>query len=144
MGNKYRKRGEGFQFFWERPVSRDAFSWVEWSSGSNSPSRLCLVAQDGANFERYYPLAEPVSLYRELAPTAPTPEGVLAFATRYGRLGGTIAEKGTTVEPFSNWEVCIVWLREAVRLWDLVLSNNHAELKKVIRWIGPGVVHYSP
>jgi hypothetical protein len=144
MANKHRKREEGFLFTWERPVSRDAFSWVEWSFAPDKPSRLCLKAHDGAGFERYYPLLEPVSLYRELAQTEPTPEGVLAFVTRYGRLGGRIAEPGSTVEPFDRWEDCIIWLCEAVRLWDLVRANNRSELKKVIRWVGPGVVHYVP
>jgi hypothetical protein len=87
---------------------------------------------------------------------------MLRFANRYGRLGNRVGDGITTsvvrvdaapgvsaqshanVELFDAWHRTIVWVREAVRLWDLVEDADADSLEKVIRWEGPGLVNYYP
>src|SRR5262249_11917713 len=38
----------------------------------------------------------------------------------------------------------IVWLREAVRVWDMVSDGDLDGLAEVIKWESRGVVHYEP
>src|SRR5262245_27572745 len=98
---------------------------------------------------QYRPLASKDSLYRVVAAVVPTPDGVLAFAREYGRLGEDIETLARLpdgsrdwVEPLRKWRVVIAWLGEAVRLWDLAEEGNRSELAKVIRWPRKGVVRY--
>jgi hypothetical protein len=106
-----------------------------------------LAATEGTTFGRYLPLREGVALHRELARAEPTPAGVLEFANRYGPLGERAQLSFVDTEErrdfFDDWVRTIVWLREAIRLWDLIQSADEKALKRVIRWEGP-LVHYYP
>jgi hypothetical protein len=114
-----------------------------------------LVLRDEARLVGYAPLQEKIALYRELSAAAPTPDGILAFANRYGHLGknaeegaeveaadGVSPRRFAAVERLKEWRNVIVWLREAVRLWDLVRAKDDRRLAEVIRWVAPGVVRY--
>ncbi len=104
-------------------------------------SGLPLEAQ-GFKLRRFAPLAE-TGLFREFAGTAPTPEGVLAFANKYGLLGGRVAAEieldrqagraAALGEPLSAWRDQIFFIREALRLWEDTRAGNVERLAKVIR-----------
>src|SRR5262249_30840961 len=66
-----------FQFLWEAPAGPGpGYAWA-----GDDLRRI-----PGAACRTYDLLAAPVALYRELARTPPTREGVLAFAQQYGAL----------------------------------------------------------
>jgi hypothetical protein len=128
-----------FTLAWTVPVDGDGFVWAPYPPAGSSQvaSGQALVAREGAEFKTYFPLNAGIALHRELAQTAPTPEGVLGFANHYGRLGAG------QEEALGEWLLHIVWLSEAVRVWDLIQEGDLEDLGKVIRWQG-GLVHYIP
>jgi hypothetical protein len=139
-------------FAWYAPASPDAFFWFDYEYNLK-PHRpqLILAAGEGATFERYSPLSAETALYRELATTPPTLEGILQFVQRYGRLGGGMVEEeyldGSPRHPlqferFENYWSRIVNLAEAVRIWDLVRQGDKKELSKSIKWEEDGRVYY--
>jgi hypothetical protein len=150
---------EAFTLHWEVPIDGDGFAWVPYRRAGESQvaSGQALVAREGTKFKTYAPMKAGIALHRELARTATTPEGILGFANRYGRLGagaeeqaditsmtlGQIPSKYFPVEPFHRWHYHIVWVSEAVRLWDLIQEEDREVLGKVIRWQG-GLVYYAP
>src|SRR5262245_13060012 len=142
-------------FGWKRPVK--GFVWTDCRTAEGKEFRG-LVARDDAGFSVYEPLGQPVALYRELAETPPTEEGILAFDNRYGclvfmpelyaipirpivglRTGGKLL-----AESLRQWERAMVWLREAVRLWDLIQANDLDSLAEVIQWEGGRVDYVYP
>jgi hypothetical protein len=100
----------------------------------------------------YHPLQEFPALYRELANVELTQEAVLGFANRYGMLGGQVratvmAVDGPSdpvfwVEPLPAWKWRICWLREAVRLWDLISDQNRPALEQTFEKEKGGVAEY--
>ena len=161
-------------FTWERPTQPDAFVWEECAFVEREDKTIkgvltnglradfendmrqavALVAKPDTPFERYAPLRDALALYRILAETEPTLEGILGFARSYGRLGKGIerptvndrsvelGESGRAqvevvhsyVEPLAHWQTFIVYLRELVRIWDCVQAGNRKALAKVLRW----------
>jgi hypothetical protein len=142
-------------FVWRRPTDGNGYAWADCrpARSPREPQRA-LVLRDEARLVGYSPLKEKIALYRELAAAAPTTEGILAFANRYGLLGADVdmgeveAAEGVSprqldrVEPLLKWVMEMVWLREAVRLWDLVRAKSDQRLAEVIRWERPGVARY--
>jgi hypothetical protein len=101
-------------------------------------------------FRRYCPIKTNESLYRTLATVEPTPDGILDFARKYGRLGEGIEMSGTlpdgskaTVEPLFEWQMVIVCFAEAVRLWDLAEGKDYKKLAKEISWRNGEVFYHS-
>jgi hypothetical protein len=97
----------------------------------------------------YRPLAGTLSLYQALAKVEPTEEGVLAFVRRYGPLGEgvetsaeTPEDRYATVEPLPAWRKTVVWLREWIRLWDMIKRGDRDGLARFIKWRGKEKVFY--
>jgi hypothetical protein len=142
--------GDLSTFTWEVPISPDAFHIEECRRVQlDRPAEPALVWKGGGPVRHCQPLNGKESLYRTLADVSPTPEGILGFARQYGRLGegveafATLADGSlATVEPLDAWRRTVVWLGEAVRLWDLAQKGDRAELSKVIQWLGKGAVRY--
>jgi hypothetical protein len=142
--------GDLSDFVWEVPAEVGVFSWQEcrlWRDW-REPG-LALVGRYGAASRQYRPLAGNLSLYRALAAVDPTGEGILAFVERYGRLGKGVETSADLpngrhgiVEPFGTWRTVIVWLRETVRLWDMIEAGDSDGLASVIKWDGKGAVRY--
>jgi len=142
------KFGELDTAVWEVPLGDDAFRVEECRPIEKSSSESCLVWREGGPVKRYRVTTARESLYRILAAVSPTPAGILDFAREYGRLGESVETyatlpdgSGRTVEPLRKWRAVIVWLSEAVRLWDLANADDRAGLGKVIRW-NKGEVRY--
>jgi hypothetical protein len=145
----------GSEFVWEVPRT-GGYAWAKCRF-SDEVVDDALVPLDGTTFDRYAPLASGIALHRELAKTELTKEGVLAFSNRFGNLGrgaddhaevlpapGIAARLLAPVERFAAWRRIRVWLREAVRVWDMVQDGNDDGLAEVIKWQSEGVVHYRP
>jgi hypothetical protein len=133
---------EPLEFAWRRPEA-GGFTWELKRGRDPLGERLVLVEKPGTTYRRYFPLRERVALHRQLAGIEPTEGAILAFANRYGRLGAGAAHVYEGVECFSDWHRTIVWLHEAIRLWDLIAVGDTDALRRVIRWEGP-LVHYYP
>ncbi len=116
-----------------------------------------LVPKEGPRARSYAPLADEHALYRRFADTPTTPESTLAFANRYGHLGGrgarrlisTRDDKIAKGEPFELWTQEIKSLQRAIRLWDSLRAGQlHAlsdELDKAsFVELEPGHVIYEP
>jgi hypothetical protein len=131
------------EFLWQRPRSGDGYVWAEWPRKSGTTVRR-LVRKPEAEITAYDPLSLGIALHRELAAAEPTPEGALAFANRYGSLGSDRTGEEQGWEQFEDWYRHIVWLKEAVRLWDMIQEEDVDGLARVIEWEGAGVVHYWP
>ena len=87
-------------------------------------------------------------LFRELADTPCTPEGIQGFAIRWGLLGGPnrcrlllgYTSRGITLpmntvgEPAKRWAVAIYEMRNYVRLWDLIRKGDAAQIPEYL-WV---------
>jgi hypothetical protein len=136
-----------FDFHW--PVPEDGFQWIKASGAGRD--QLILV-QAGANDHYYTPLRVHSALFRELADTEPTPEGIKAFADRFGCLGlPAFADPNTPPsrskgspftsrleciegERYEDWQKEIQALRHAVELWDMARAGDEAGLSRHVRW----------
>jgi hypothetical protein len=140
---------------WQVPKTASGYEWAECKTWGGGRKVRSLVGAEGAEFDTYYPLRGQVALYRVLAETEPTEEGILGFGSRYGRLGGSASLLGHVLgrtgradwevisfEPFPEWRSRILHLREVLHLWDLVRSGDRKGLAEVIRWERPGDVRY--
>jgi hypothetical protein len=115
-----------------------------------------LVPLEGTTFRTYRPLDIGIALHRELAASGAAPEGWLAFANKYGNLGcssirwevlpapGISASPPRLVETKEDWKIVVVWLREALRVWDMARDADEDGLAEVIRWKKGGVARYRP
>ncbi len=99
---------------------------------------------------QYHPLREYTGLFQIFATTPPNPEGVRAFADRFGmlldarpsvasvrtkrrkgrRTRVTLAEHS---EPFHMWRTEILQMREAVRLWRMLEEADREGLGSHVR-----------
>lgn len=148
--------GDLSTFSWSVPHFPNAFRFEECVLSEERPyaKELSLTWRDSEPTRQYSPFSgteSKESLYRTLASVPPTPEGILDFVRRYGRLGEGVERYARLpdgslrmVEPLREWCQAVVRLGEAVRLWDLAQQGNRSELSKVIRWEGRGAVHYRP
>jgi hypothetical protein len=128
------------RFTWRRPKNRSGF--VFESSAVKTSLNACtlmpvLTIQPSAEFETYEPLNVATALYRVLAATSPTPDGVVEFAEEYGFLGVGMGEvQGRPMEPLESWEREIVQMEMAVRVWDMVREGKDRALGEYVRWHG--------
>jgi hypothetical protein len=99
----------------------------------------------------YAPLDEYAyaALFRTFAHTDPTPDGVLAFASRYGLLGLEAQvqvplwegggddrpewERWTVGEPCSAWREEIMAMQDAVATWELLSAGDLIPLRRYLR-----------
>jgi hypothetical protein len=138
MGKKVKPRL--YDFRWHVPEAGYQWTKVEVQR------QVWSVLEPAGRKERHYePLKEYKTLFREFASTPPTPEGVLAFANRYGPLGvltdgvhrlhpAVARLKGIPGERFEVWCKEINTLKAAVDLWDMVQQEDEAGLSRHIRW----------
>ena len=141
-------------YLWER--REPAFS----ESGVAAPylDNLYLVekkeggrGKEGRVYREYYPLTSFVGLYRTLAATPPTEEGILRFANSYGPLGsiqqvGTLllgqarATDAPTREAFGLWALAIRELALASDVSQMLEEDDTNGLSGVFSQVTPDLV----
>jgi hypothetical protein len=183
------------RFTWKRPTTAKVYVWeeklfmtpeeAEVDGMSDSPRlrpNLSLVIDADYVMAKLYPAKRqlketytpfqdgpnaPPALYRILAETPPTQEGILGFVSRYGLLGKGVEcpalrererepdedddgedDDGPEmildhrVEPLIHWQCCILSLRQVVRIWDQVQADDRRALA-VFAWLEkPQVLWY--
>jgi hypothetical protein len=140
---------QGCEFVWFRPRREGVFAveirtlWSDLNRPPRAPEPL--LAQRTSEVESYRPLEEETGLFLTFAATDSTPEGVLQFAQRYGRLGRGVEmsfhparssppgaiQPGEDCEPLSRWYSHIGQLSNLCRLWDMARKGNH---KALLAW----------
>ena len=107
-------------------------SWIALSGGASSSNLLAR--------RKYYPLRDHTCLFRIFAETSIDPEGIVAFANRYGLLGVEADAPASrersfmdTAEPYGSWELEIRAMRSALNLWDLVSAKDRSVLAEYLR-----------
>lgn len=145
-------------FAWEVPEG--GFSWLETKAVGEEKEAAYLTSGQplgvAGMVTRYTPLKLYTGLFRTLAETSPTKEGILAFANEYGLLGDEqkfvpLTYKGETTmgtgEPLSIWFNEIHAMHRALELWDAVNEGNLDLLSQRIAWKtfedGSGVMYDS-
>src|SRR5205823_3592409 len=89
----------------------------------------------------YNPLREFNALFQTFAQTEVSEAGVLAFANKFGCLGG---EAGAVItdenkilqpgEPLHNWACEILTMRRMITLWELATRRDRLGLSRFIQW----------
>ena len=157
-------------FLWERPSGRDGFDLLAAGARPrhhhHTDFRLdgafYVIPKDGAAFEPYAPMREETGLFRNFAETPPTPDGVLEFANRYGRLGDVSLIPRTrqarspivpnelddfdsdgAAEEGNEWLAAILWVRFITRFWAAACAGDAAFLSNFLRWRGQGAVTFT-
>jgi hypothetical protein len=93
---------------------------------------------------RYAPLFEHRALYKTFADSGATPEGILAFAKKYGHLGlatyvgeatgpALLGDTAVHGEMFRVWRHELAAMRHAVGVWEKVRDGDAAWLEKRVR-----------
>jgi hypothetical protein len=100
---------------WQRPARKPGFAW----SGEH------LVRVPGAAFEDYEP---DVALFRDFADLDGSPEGILDFANRYGRLG----REGDNLDWRSTWRAYIGLMRDLVAVTDALNRGDGKAIKAAL------------
>ncbi len=142
--------GDLSSFVWEAPAEPGVFAWQDCREHGEQPEDYRgLVRQEGGRMRWYRPFAGTLSLYRALAKVEPTEAGILAFIQCYGPLGegvqtwaATAGDRYADVEPLPAWRRTVVWLRELIRLWDMIEGGDRDGLARVIKWRGKEKVFY--
>jgi hypothetical protein len=118
---------------------------------------VCSTAVSPCRF--YAPLTEEPGLFRTFADTPQTPDGILAFANRFGCLGVGQQESGVSltdplirplIEPLTMWLNLIRWVRGMVGVWEAsqgqdlkalatLVEEDAKEFVFVRRWRKPKV-----
>jgi hypothetical protein len=101
----------------------------------------------GFQLRRYAPLETESGLFRDFADTEVSPEGVLAFAGKYGLLGGDQAKlialdsidasgkrRVGVGEELEDWYTQIIYMRESIRLWKAATEGKSHLLLPSIAW----------
>jgi hypothetical protein len=132
-------------------VSTDGHEWVEnargeWWLTDGLPHHV-------PQHKTYAPLQDHTGLFRTFADTVPTPDGIRAFANRYGllglrqshhRVGGSAPwhEPGgasqedwvTWGESQEDWVKAILTMRHTVALWELAHTQQRTALAQQLFW----------
>jgi hypothetical protein len=113
-----------FEFQWER--DRDGYhtKLMKSKEGETLLARRegYYLFANGGQAERYRPLDEYPVLFREFAEIPLTPDGVLAFANKYGFYDDLSTKDGV---PIIRWYSAIKLMNHIVRLWKY---NDEEEL----------------
>jgi hypothetical protein len=104
-------------------------------------------------------MREETGLFRNFAETPPTPDGVLEFANRYGRLGDASLiprtrqarspivphgfDSDRAAEEGHEWLVAILWVRFITRFWDAARAGDASFLSRFLRWRGRDFVTFA-
>jgi hypothetical protein len=134
-----------FAFRWAAAEGGYEFVDACTSSSRDHPVRVLVERDEPAatTYRRYDPLSEAPALFHELSATPPTAEGIIAFANKWGPLGGNevvvgrVPLAGRRCEEFTAWIRTISMLREAVWIWDHLSHSDVAvrrKLKHRVRW----------
>jgi hypothetical protein len=148
---------EVIDFAWE--VTKGGYTWIQAEA---SPLRD--VEEDveetefltdgvslGGRWERkrYTPLQTYTGLFLTFAATSPTKDGIQAFASEYGPLGGDVSipivlptKQEGRGETLAAWYSEMVDMYQTVTLWKMVKGNDLRNLKKYIQWSGSEAVGY--
>lgn len=148
--------------FFEQIVPRNGFTWVE-GGGTDTPAPpkghiprrdWYLVPDLESGAFVFNPMQQYTGLFRTLAGTPPTTEGILAFAKQYGMLGvepswlylptgvpGQVHPR--SCESLTAWQKAIYHLCAVVRLWEDWKARNLAALSSSIVWDEHGGVSYT-
>jgi hypothetical protein len=128
------------RFSWE--VSADGYDWVhpQQRPGREPPEDAGWELRDLLfhRRKRYEPMKEEAGLFSTFADLPRNDRGaILKFANRFGLLG-TFRTAGWDRQPYyretwTEWAHRIDWMRQAVRLWDMVRNSDGAGLSKFIR-----------
>jgi hypothetical protein len=150
------------EFRW--PVYADGYRWIEtrkaeWSKSYRPVPMLVQQAGEASQRQRnlYAPLRERPALFRTFADTPATPDGILAFARRFGMLGGAAAvdtdirlhptdpDSGECLqgEPLDEWLDRIFAMRQVVALWEMASARDVGGLRDVIVR-GFNVIQFQP
>jgi hypothetical protein len=144
----------------------DSLEWPVWGAGHNwitakdprdvsdaEPGPMLVDANpDKPSMPTWYrPTIDQPALFRILADTPATRDGVRHFADTYGLLGGAFGVRVTLecggsslyAEPLLDWLNAICDMREVLFLWDLVSAGDVAALADVITWKG-NLIHFCP
>jgi hypothetical protein len=150
--------GNATEFLWKRPVGG-----VGYEIRRHWTNERLLVARPDARLEEYAPLREEPALFMKFSETEAVvtfreeesvDEGILGFVNRYGLLGGDAARGRPVRRKYgrlpSSWygdaprnvRTHVLWIREAIRLWDLVRRGDQKGLAASFRWEGADAVVY--
>jgi hypothetical protein len=110
-------------------------------------------APKAGRLRRYAPLVERTGLFRVFGETAPTEQGALGFADRFGLLlsartyqkplgrtrgpaaGEAVVEAlAPHAERLKLWREEILTMRHAIVVWQRLEAGEHAELGRHLRW----------
>lgn len=152
-----------FPFRWD--VDLDGYTVLETTEidlfrPAIGPRRYLTHAKPRTGREQYLakvysPLVTQPGLFREFADLALTEPAVLAFANRYGLLGGAVtkairpdpsnatSQDSVWGEAVAEWFAEIVFLRNAARLWDWLSNGDYASLGRHIKWRNASVSYDS-
>jgi hypothetical protein len=152
-----------FQFSWEVPETGYQCKQAYRDNDAKPESEQMLVehAPDGVSrrVRRHRTLREETALFREFAKVDLTPEGVIAFANRYGTLGGNVRQPikiGSSRakqhgfnfgEPLATWYTEISEVRRLLPLFDPdgkpeIIFETHTESITALWPDGWGVVAF--
>lgn len=135
---------EVFDFAWQ--VATGGYQWVQTEAapapfGTEEKGWFLTACTPPFTARRYAPLQQYPTLFRTFIETPPMQEGILAFANRYGMLGGNISthiilpnKKGAQGELLKDWQEELSYLKRAVTLWDMVEAGNVEGLARHIIW----------
>ena len=136
------------RFEWR--VCGSGYRWTEGTPTKSADGEfhqlrvLAANRADGAvRFRRYHPLSACTGLFRVLAQTAKTEEGVQSFADQFGLLGDQgislrVRRSDQTAsvmigEPLDSWTREISELQAATEIWDLAERGEGTRLSKYYR-----------
>jgi hypothetical protein len=146
-------------------VAENGYRWLEDVSpafvrtGGTPPFLTEALASEQSSpwLRQYRPLEEFSGLFRVFAGTELTRVAILAFANRFGPLGGKlsipipIVENAQETQPIDFGEELHAWgieiraMWDVVKLWDLVRKADHKSLQEcIVWWEKPRMVVYEP
>jgi hypothetical protein len=157
-----------FTMTWYAPAQGDGFYWAQRRLRvPGVGATLVLVRNPNVAWRAYDPLAAEPGLFLNFAGLDLTPESFLAFANRYGSLGGYSClfrpegeeeaslpgaeplfvgrDEGVWVpgaELFSYWRDEVVWVRFLVDLWRMIEDHDRRGLARHVTWDAAGRLIY--
>ena len=133
-------------------VHVNGYEWVEavYEEHPNSNPQPFLVPRELFGDERHYnPLIEATGLFREFSELDMSKEAILAFANEYGGMrernqilrpgyGPGDSRARTPGDTMGGWCESIGYMKLAVRLWDMVRTDDLDGLSRYISWSSQG------